>query len=276
MINNIIASTAATRKTDCQPYTSAIFGEKIKAKTVLSSLDAKRTFTDLGREAKLPEEFLKSVNNIKYQNGYIQIHLTLSELPEFTGHLAFTNTDNIRWLMAYIRSPEHLEQCWQEYSRGEVPSDPVSYCVIPSVMDPTLAEGPGYTCTIFSHYFPYDIPEGKHNEYRDIMAERCIEKIAKYAPNFRDSIMDKITLTHKYFEKTFGITGGDFTHGLIHPSQWWDKRPIEGWSDYRTPLKNLYMCGASTHPGPGVTCIPGYNAANEVLKDLDLNQALPR
>ncbi len=250
-------------------------GEKIYAKVVVSSLDAQTTFVKMAKEVLLPSDFTRKVNEIKYQNGYLQIHLTLSELPEFKDHLAFANDNNIRWLMAYIRSPEHLQQCWEEYQRGEVPSDPVSYCVISSLMDPTLATGPGYTCTIFSHYFPYNIPNGKHNEYRDIMADRCIEQIAKYAPKFRDSIMNKAVLTHKYFESKFGITGGDFTHGLIQPSQWWDKRPVKGWSNYRTPLDNLYMCGSSSHPGPGVTCIPGYNAANEVLKDLGIKVTAP-
>jgi phytoene dehydrogenase-like protein len=70
----------------------------------------------------------------------------------------------------------------------------------------------------------------------------------------------------QYFERTFGITAGNFAHGLIQPSQWWDKRPVEGLAGYKTPLENLYLCGASAHPGPGVTCIPGYNAANMVLK----------
>ncbi len=244
-------------------------GEKITAKVVLSSLDAQTTFLKLAEGSILPVNFMQKVKDIDYRNGYIQIHLTLRELPEYTDYLSFANENNLRWLMAYIRSPEHLQQCWEEYKRGEVPSDPVSYMVIPSLLDPSLATGPGYTCTIFSHYFPYDILEGKHNEYRDLMADRIIDQITKRAPNFRSSIMNKVVMTHKYFEKTFGITGGDFTHGLIKPSQWWNKRPMEGWADYRTPLQNLYLCGSSTHPGPGVTCIPGFNAANAVLKDLE-------
>lgn len=250
-------------------------GEKITSKVVISSLDATTTFVKLAEGISLPDDFSHNVNEIEYKNGYLQIHLTLSELPEFEDHLAFANDNDIRWLMAYIRSPEHLQQCWEEYERGEVPSDPVSYCVISSLMDPTLVTGPGYACTIFSHYFPYKYPNGTHNEYRDLMADRCIEKIAQYAPNFRDSITGKAVLTHKYFESKFGVTGGDFTHGLIQPSQWWDNRPVKGYSNYRTPLDNLYMCGSSTHPGPGVTCIPGYNAANAVLKDMGLEVEVP-
>ena len=84
----------------------------------------------LAEDIPLPSDFSRSVNAINYKNGYLQIHLTLSELPEFKDHLAFANDNDIRWLMAYIRSPEHLQQCWEEYQRGEVPSDPVSYCGI--------------------------------------------------------------------------------------------------------------------------------------------------
>jgi len=247
-------------------------GEKINSNVVLSSLDPHTTFYRLSESIELPESFKESLNSIDYKNGYIQIHLILKELPEYTGHLKFANDNNIRWLMAYIRSPEHLQKCFEEYEAGKVPSDPVSYMVIPSIGDPTLASGPGYTCTIFSHYFPFDIPEGKHKEYRDLMADRIIDQINRYAPNFKDSIEKKKVITHKYFEKNFGITNGDFTHGLIDPSQWWDHRPVKDFSNYRTPLKNLYMCGSGTHPGPGVTCIPGFNAANTVLKDLGVEQ----
>ncbi len=97
------------------------------------------------------------------------------------------------------------------------------------------------------------------------MADRTIGQIAKYAPNFTDAIDNKIVLTQKYFQNTFGITDGDFCHGLIHPEHMWDKRPVPGYSNYKTPVENLYLCGSACCPGPGVTCIPGYNSANEVL-----------
>jgi phytoene dehydrogenase-like protein len=244
-------------------------GEKITARVVLSSLDARTTFMGMVGEDKLPSDLVHAVNEIEYKNGYVQIHMTLKELPEFTGRLAFANENNIRWLMTYIPSPEHLSRCWDQYRHGEVPDDPASYCEIPSVMDPSLAPEGYHTCTIYSQYFPTDTPQEKHKELRNIMADRMIDQIAKHAPNFRDSIMDKVVLTHQYFEKTFGVTKGDFCHGLLHPGQMWDKRPAPGWSNYRTPIENLYMCGSACHPGPGVTCVPGYNSANEVLKDLN-------
>ncbi len=240
-------------------------GERMSARVVLSSLDARSTFLGLVGEEYLPSDFVHSVKEIEYQNGYIQVHMTLKELPEFTGHVAFANENNIRWIMAYIPSPEHLARCWEQYRQGQVPEEPVAYCAFPSVMDRSLAPQGYHTCTIFSHYFPYDVPRSKHKELSRLMAERAINQIARHAPNFRGAIMDKVVLTQQYFESTFGVTGGDFASGLIHPGQMWDSRPVPGWSGYTTPIKNLFMCGSACHPGPGITCVPGYNGARKVL-----------
>jgi phytoene dehydrogenase-like protein len=243
-------------------------GEKISAKVVLSSLDALTTFAGLAGEEHLPSDFAHALKEIEYRNGYLQLHLTLKELPEFTGHLAFANENKVSALMAYIPSADHLSRCWEQYRRGDVPDEPATYCTIPSLLDPSLAPEGNYTCTIYSQYFPCDLPEGKHKVYSELMADRMIDQIAKYAPNFRSAIMDKAVMTYKYFENVFGITRGDFCQGMLHPGQMWDKRPVPGWSNYRTPLQNLYMCGSACHPGPGVTCVPGYNSAREVLRDL--------
>jgi phytoene dehydrogenase-like protein len=241
-------------------------GERIAAHVVLSSLDARATFLGLVGEEQLPSDFVQAVKDIDYRNGYIQIHMTLKELPLFTGHLKFANENNIGWLMAYIPSPEHIARHWRQYRDGQLPDDPLSYCAFPSVIDPSLAP-PGYhTCTIFSPFFPYGIPQNKHKELSKLMAERAIDQIAKHAPNLRASIVDKAILTHRYFENVCGATEGDYASGLIHPGQMWDRRPVPGWSNYTTPIENLFMCGSACHPGPGVTCVPGYNCANEVLK----------
>ena len=117
-------------------------GERITSKIVMSSLDARTTFVKLSQGISLPDEFKQNINKVKFENGYLQIHLTLSELPEFEDHLAFANDNDIRWLMAYIRSPEHLQQCWEEYEDGEVPFDPICNCVISNLMDPLFAKGP--------------------------------------------------------------------------------------------------------------------------------------
>ncbi len=242
-------------------------GETISAKAVLSTLDARSTFLRLADPKTLPQEFVNSVEEIQHTNGYIQLHMTLKELPTFSGHMSWVNDKDERWLVAYIPSAQHLHECWEQYKRNEVPEDPVAYCYFPSMMDPTLAPEGQHTCTIFSHYFPADFPDGNHSEMKELMVERVLQQIENVAPGFKDLIMDKVVFTHQYFEKTFGLTDGDFASGLLHPGQMFGNRPVPGWAGHKTPLESLYMVGAACHPGPGVTCIPGYNGAYAVLDD---------
>ncbi len=211
-------------------------GEQIRAKAVMSSLDARTTFMDLAGEDNLPDVFVRQVKEIDYRNGYMQIHLTLDEAPEPTGQLEFTMENDVRWLLAYIRSPEHVSDCWESYQRGEIPEDPLSYCYIPSLIDPSVAPDGKHAATLFSHYFPYDLPKDKRKDFTSIMADRVIDQIAKVAPNFKGAINDRVVFTQDYFGKTLGITDGDFGHGLLHPGQMWEKRPVAGYADYRTPL----------------------------------------
>ncbi len=244
-------------------------GRTLSSRVVLSSIDANKTFLHMVGEQHLPGDFTSAVKEIDYRNGYIQIHLTLNGLPEFTGHMAFANQGDQRWIMSYIPSPEYLSRCWEQARRGEIPERPVSYYHIPSIIDPTAAPAGYHACTFFSHYFPHQVPPGKLRDWAEVMADRVIAEMARFAPNFPDIIQDRVILTQDYFEKTFGITNGDFCHGLLHPGQMWSRRPVAGWSDYRTPIGNLYMCGSACHPGPGITGIPGYNGARRVLGDLE-------
>ncbi len=244
-------------------------GRTISARVVLSSVDANKTFLELVGEEHCPRDFAQAVREIDYRNGYVQIHLTLSGLPEFTGHMEYINEGDLRWIASYIPSPEYVNRCWQQYRRGELPDEPLSYYHIPSLLDPSAAP-PGYhACTFFSHYFPYNVPADRHRELAERMADRVIGVMARFAPNLPEIIVDRVVLTQRYFEKAFGITAGDFCHGLLHPGQMWSRRPVPGWADYRTPIAGLYMCGSACHPGPGVTGVPGYNGARRVLGDLE-------
>jgi phytoene dehydrogenase-like protein len=198
----------------------------------------------------------------------VQLHLTLKRLPTFTKQLAFVNGTEQSWLVAYIKSPEQLHRAWKQYRAGEVVDDPAVYCYFPSQLDRSLAPEGFHTCTMFSHYFPADIPAGKHNEMKEQMVERMLGQIEKVVPDFRDLIMDQVVFTQQYFEKTFGATEGDFSLGLLHPGQMFGDRPVPGWANHETPLPNLFMAGAACHPGPGVTCLPGLNGARVVLERL--------
>jgi len=244
-------------------------GDELRARAVISTLDAKNTFLQLCEAGSLPKDFTSAVDDIEYTNGYTQLHLTLKRLPTFTKQLEFVNGTTQSWLLAYIKSPEQLHNAWKQYRAGEIPDDPAVYCYFPSQIDPSLAPEGFHTCTMFCHYFPADIPAGQHNDMKNEMAERMISKIEEVVPDFRDLIMDKVVFTQQYFEKTFGATEGDFCGGLLQPGQMFGDRPVPGWANYETPLANLYMAGAACHPGPGVTCLPGLNGARVVRAKLE-------
>ena len=244
-------------------------GQEIRSKAVISTLDSKMTFGSLCEPGSLPTDFRNAVDDIEYANGYVQLHLTIKRLPTFTKQLEFVNGTVQSWLVAYIKSPEQLHRAWLQSRAGQVADDPAVYCYFPSQLDPSLAPEGSHTCTMFSHYFPTDIPVGKHNEVKNLMVERMIAAMEKVVPDFRDLIMDKAVFTQQYFEKTFNATEGDFSLGLLHPGQMFGDRPVPGWSGgHETPLENLYMAGGACHPGPGVTCLPGLNGARVVLEKL--------
>ncbi len=250
-------------------------GEVIRAKKIISTLDAHSTFIRLGDRSKLPGDFARAIDDIDYTMGYMQIHLTLKDLPKFTKQLEFVNGTLQSWLIAYLPSPEHLHDAWCQYKNDQVPDSPAVYCYFPSMLDSSLAPEGYHTCTLFSHYFPAHTPKGEHKAMKNQMAERMLNCIEDVAPGFRDQIMDQAVFTQHYFERNYGATGGDFAQGMVHPEQFFGNRPVPGWVDkgtsgYKTPLLNLFCAGGGNHPGPGVTCLPGLNGARAVMTELEV------
>jgi len=242
-------------------------GEKLHAKVVVSTLDAQNTFLNKCDKSQLPKDFVSRVEDIQHANGYIQIHLALKDLPTFSGELEWVNGKVQSWLLAYIPSPDNLHESWKTYQKNEVSEDPATYFYFPSQLDSSLAPEGHHTCTLFAHYFPAVNPEGQHKSQKLLMEDRMLDRVESVAPGFRDLILQKATFTQHYFERNFGVTKGDFSSGLMHPDQMFGNRQEH--SNYTTPLENLFMAGASCHPGPGVTCMPGLNGSKIVLAALN-------
>lgn len=242
--------------------------EKITATAVISNLDANATFIGMVGEENLPVNFVQMVRAIDHRCAYIQILLTLKELPEFTGNYAFMNDNDLfKQSMGVYESPQHLELCWDECKWGKVPENPAFGLSIPSILDHEMAPSGYHTAAIYSYYFPCTAPREQHGRLKNVMAERVIDKMNRYAPNFKDAIINKAVFAPLHFEAMFGCTDGDYMHGLPHPDQMLSFRPVVGWAEYKTPIENLYLCSSACHPGPGVTFMPGYNSAHEVLKN---------
>ncbi len=241
-------------------------GTELRARVILSNADPKRTFLKLVDAKDLPEGFLFAVRGIKMQGPCAKVNMVLSEEPRFTGTSA-SATALERTFYTLVPSLEFAERCYDIAKFGKIPEELWVDCVISSNADASLAPAGKHILTCFVQYVPYHLKEGNWDEKRELLGDRVIKKIAEYAPNVPGSIVARQVLTPLDLERTYGLTEGNIFHGDLRLEQLFFMRPVPGWSQYRTPIDGLYLCGAGTHPGGGVTGAPGRNAAHQTLRD---------
>jgi phytoene dehydrogenase-like protein len=241
-------------------------GSEIRARVVLSNADPKRTFLGMVAEQELPGEFVHAVRGIKMAGPCAKVNLALSEEPRFTGTPS-THSPLERTFYTLVPSLEFAERCYDIAKFGEIPEELWVDCVIASNADDSLAPGGTHIMTCFVQYVPYKLRQGTWDEHRELLGDRVIRKIAEHAPNVSNSIIARQVLTPLDLERTYGLTEGNIFHGDLTLEQLFFMRPVPGWSQYRTPIDGLYLCGAGAHPGGGVTGAPGHNASQQVLRD---------
>ncbi|UCC71443.1 MAG: NAD(P)/FAD-dependent oxidoreductase [Gemmatimonadota bacterium] len=240
-------------------------GEEIVARQVISNADPKRTFLDLVDPVNLGTEFLRRVRNIKFNGVCARVNLALGELPDFSSLPG--DGPHLRGLISISPSLRYLERAFDDAKYGELSREPFLEAVIPSLTDPSLAPQGKHVMSILVQYAPYHLKDGVWDESRcDALGDRVVETLAKYAPNIESAILHRQVLTPLDLELVFGLTEGNIYHGEMTLDQLIFMRPVPGWARYNAPIKDLYLCGAGTHPGGGVTGAPGYNAAREILK----------
>lgn len=242
-------------------------GTEIRARVVLSNADPKRTFLGMIPERDLPGDFVQAIRGIKMDGPCAKVNMVLAEEPRFTGTPASYNPQQ-RSLFTLVPSLEFAERCYDIAKFGEIPEQLWVDCVIASNADPSLAPAGKHVMTCFVQYVPYKLRQGTWDDNRELLGDRVVNKIAEYAPNVPDAIVARQVLTPLDLERTYGLTEGNIFHGDLTLEQLFFNRPVAGWSQYRTPIAGLYLCGAGTHPGGGVTGAPGHNSAHQVLRDL--------
>jgi phytoene dehydrogenase-like protein len=240
-------------------------GEELRANVVLSSLDPRRTFFNLVGPQNLEPHFMRHVRNIIYRGSTAKVNLGLNGLPEFVGQ-----TDKMQ-LSGHVRiAPglDYLEKAYDAAKYGRYSPAPYLDITIPTLLDPSLAPEGRHIMTITMQYAPYELRESSWNMEREALGDHIVETLNQYAPGLSQLILHRQIITPLDWEQTYGLTEGSIHHGQMGLDQLLVMRPVPGWGQYRTPLGNLYLCGAGTHPGGGVTGAPGYNAASEVLKKI--------
>jgi phytoene dehydrogenase-like protein len=240
-------------------------GEKLRAKVVLSSLDPKRTFLGLVGAQNLEPHFMRHVRNIIYRGSTAKVNLALSGLPEFVGQ-----RDKMQ-LSGHVRiapSLDYLEKAYDAAKYGRYSPAPYLDITIPTLLDPSLAPDGQQIMAITMQYAPYELREGNWDMEREALGDHIVDRLSAYAPNLKELILQRQVITPLDWERSYSLTEGSIHHGQMGLDQLLVMRPVPGWGQYRTPIANLYLCGAGTHPGGGVTGAPGYNAAREVLRKM--------
>ena len=241
-------------------------GTEIKSDCVLSNADPKRTFLGLVEASELPKDFRERIQGIRMAGPCAKVNLVLAEEPRFLGTPAGA-TPGERTNYTLVRSLEFAERCYDIAKFGQMPEDLWVDCVVASNVDPTLAPVGKHVMTCFVQYVPYKLREGNWDANRAVLTDRVLKKIAEFAPNVPNAVLGVKTLTPLDLERTYGLTEGNIFHGDLTLEQLFFMRPVPGYSDYRSPVRGLYLCGAGAHPGGGVTGAPGHNAAREILRD---------
>ena len=244
-------------------------GDEHRAPRVVSNLDAHATFIRLLHGEDLPDEFVDAVRHLDYASASCKINLALSEAPEFTCLPGRGVGPQHHGTIHICPDRTYIERAYDRAKYGYVSEHPVIEATLPSALDDSLAPAGQHVMSMFTQYFPYALaPDaGTLDENKRRYAERCIDIMTDYAPNFRRSVLEYQVLAPADLEATFGLTGGNIMQGAMSPSSLFFMRPLPGYADYRTPVPGLYLCGAATHPGGGVMGACGYNAAREILRE---------
>ena len=240
-------------------------GDEIEAEVVVSSVDPNLTFLKMIEPGQLPDDFLEEVRRYKFRGSSGKVNLALDALPDFKclpGPGA-----HLRGAISISPSVDYMERAYDEAKYGHYSSRPYIDMVIPTLTDPSVAPPGKHVMSCFVQYAPYKLKEGTWDEQRDAFGDNVINAISEYAPNLKNIILHRQVLTPLDLERDFGLTEGNIFQGELTLEQLFFLRPVPGWAQYRTPVKNLYMCGSATHPGGGIMGAPGRLAAMQILKD---------
>jgi len=243
-------------------------GEVLGADVVVSNATPRRTFLEMLPESALPPPFVRHMKDFKDLGASLKVHLALSELPDFTAMPGKTPGPQHRGLLNFCPTVDFIERAWDDCKRGSFSERPTVEACIHSVLDPSCAPPGKHIMTCFVQYGPRHLASGNWEGLKETVADRVVAEIARYAPNLPKAVIARHVYTPEDLETIFGLTGGNIYHGAMTPDQLFTFRPAVGFADYRTPVKNLYMCGSGTHPGGGVWGACGWNSAHEVLRDI--------
>ncbi len=242
-------------------------GEELGAKVVTSGADPHRTFLGMVESRDLPNDFRQAISRFDMRGSMARVHIALDGIPDFNGMEPGAGP-HCRGLTLLGGEMERFESVWDSQRRGRIAEDfPIEF-LLQSAHDDSLAPPGKHMLMTGIQQLPFELEEGTWDDHRDAFTERVLDVLSRYAPTLRDHIIDTHTITPLDLEREYGLTGGNIFHGGMTFGQVFGSRPAMGWSDYRSPVEGLYLCGSGAHPGGGVMGVPGHNAAHAIASDL--------
>jgi phytoene dehydrogenase-like protein len=239
-------------------------GETLRSRVIVSSADPRRTLFDLAGAAHLEPRVMRQVRSLRYRGTVAKVNLALGGLPEFTG----AGADRLGGHILLSPSLAYLERGADEAKYGRLSERPFLDVVIPTLLDSSLAPPGRHLMSVTVQWAPYHLRGASWDDQREALGERVLDALEPHAPGLRDLVIERQVLTPLDWEREYGLTEGNPYHGEMGLDQLLFMRPVPGYSQYRAPIAGLFLCGAGTHPGGGLTGAPGYNAAREALKAL--------
>src|SRR2546425_240444 len=243
------------------------FFESEEVKAILATVDVKTTFEKLVPPDAVDPEFLAQVRRIKATGVVTKVNCVLTELPDFTARPGKTLQPHHQGYLDICPSVDYLERAWDDAKWGAPSKEPFLDCVLHSVTDPSLAPPGKVTLSIYSQYSPYRLRNGDWDDRKEDVGDTILETLGQFAPNVPHAVEAREVISPLDMEREWGLPGGCIYQTDMTPDQLFSFRPLPGWSGYRTPVRGLYLCGSSAHPGGGVTGAPGRKAAMVVLDD---------
>jgi phytoene dehydrogenase-like protein len=240
-------------------------GAEIRAGRVVSNADPRRTFFDLMDPSEVGPQFAKKIRNIRFRGVVAKVHLALNGLPNFT--CLPGAGEHLNGVISISPSLEYVERAYDDAKYGRMAEEPYLEVSIPSRTDDSVAPYGKHLMSVVFQYAPYALRGKVWDEAaRTELGDRTVRTLSKYSSDLESLVEARHVMTPLDLERQFGLTEGNGYHGEMTLDQLLFMRPVPGASRYATPIRGLYLCGAGTHPGGGVTGVPGFNAAREILK----------
>ena len=244
-------------------------GDSLQGKRVISNMDVKRTFLRHVNESDLPGDFVRRVKAFKIRGSSGKLNIALDAAPVFPA--LPDGAPMLKGDLHFTDSIERMERGYDDWKAGRFSADPFQDCMIPTMIDPTMTPPGKHFMSCFVQYAPPKI-EGRDwtDADRDAFRDACLNQIEQHSPGFKSRVLHVETRTPRELEAEVGLTEGNIFQGELTFDQLLFNRPVPGYAQYRTPIRDLWLCGSSTHPGGGVMGAPGRNAAAEVLREARL------